>query len=140
MRVQERKKLTTIVQNISSRSISGSELGLTVHAHTGLSSIHLSWNRGVRKGSFKNCIARHTVQSAVWYSILNQIRWGSLKGLCKCVFSTITGYDNKTISEVCFHTHPREEIGVEFHCTCQVKFSLEIGEITSAQCSWKTGA
>jgi hypothetical protein len=48
--------------------------------------------------------------------------------LCKCVFGTITGYDNKTIEEVCFHTYPREEVGVEFHCRFRVKFSLEIGE------------
>jgi len=100
---------------------------LTVHAHTGLT-FHLSWNPGVRKGSFQNCIARHSIQSAAWYVILNQVRWGSLEGLCKCVFGTITGYDNRIINQVCFHTYLREEIGVEFHCRCQVKLSLEIGE------------
>jgi hypothetical protein len=52
---------------------------------------------------------------------------GGLGGLCKCVFGTITGY-YKTNDEVCFHIYPREEVGVEFHCRCRVKFSLEIGE------------
>jgi len=127
MKLQRRKRFTSIVQKVISRSITGQGLRLTVHAHTRLT-FHLSWNPGVRKSSFQNCIARHTIQSAVWYAILNQVRWGSLAGLYKCVFGTITGYDNKTINQVCFHTYLKEEIGVEFHCRCQVKFSLETGE------------
>ena len=127
MKVQGRKKFTSIVQKIIFCSITGQGLGLTVHAHTGLT-IHLSWNSRVRTGSFQNCIARHTIQSAVRYTILNQIRWGSLEGLCKCVFGTITGYDNKNINKVCFHTYLREEMGVKFHCRCRVKLSLEIVE------------
>ena len=56
MKVQRRKKFTSIVQKVISRSITGHGLGLTVHAHTGLT-FHLSWNPEVRKGSFQNCIA-----------------------------------------------------------------------------------
>jgi len=98
------------------------------HTHRGELLIHSSWSMGFRTGSYGNCIARHTKQLAVWYDFLNRIRWGGLGGLCKCVFGTITGYDNETIDEICFYTCSREEIGVEFHCRCRVKFSLEIGE------------
>jgi hypothetical protein len=127
MNTPGKKDYRSIVQKITSRTITGRKLELTVHTHGELL-IHLSWNPGFRTGSYENCIARHTKQSAVWYGIINQIRWGNLSGLCKCVFGTITGHDSKTIKEVCFHTYPREEIGVEFHCRCKVNFSLEIGE------------
>jgi len=60
------KTHTSLVQKLISRSVTGQGLGLSVHAHTGLT-IHLSWNPGVRTGSYQNCIARHTVQSAVWH-------------------------------------------------------------------------
>jgi hypothetical protein len=122
-----KKTYTSIVQKITSRSVTGQRLGLTVQTQ-GENLIHLSWNSGFRTGSYENCIARHTKQSPAWYGIINQIRWGVLGGLCKWVFGTITGYDNKTIEEVWFHTYPREEIGVEFHRRCRVNFSLEIGE------------
>ena len=122
-----RKNCTSIVQITVLHSIYGQRLGLTVHTH-GEFLIHLSWNAGPRTGSYENCIARHTKQSAVWYDIINQIRWGGLRRLCRCVFGTVTGYDSRTIKEVCFYTYLKEEIGVEFYCRCQAKFSLEIGE------------
>jgi len=66
------------------------------------------------------------VQSAVWHEIVRQIRRGGLVGLCKCVFSTIVGFDKKTITNDCFHTAHLE---VKFYCRwCRVDFSLEIGE------------
>jgi hypothetical protein len=128
MKTQGRKNCTSIVQMITSRSVTGQIMGLSVHTHRGELLFHLSWSIGFRTGSYGNCIARHTKHLAVWYDFLNQIRWGGLGGLCKCVFGTITGYDNETIDEICFYTYSREEIGVEFHCRCRVKFSLEIGE------------
>ena len=85
MQVQRNKKLTSIVQKIISRPITGQGLGLSVHAHRGLT-IHLSWNPGVCAGSFQNCIARYTVQSAMWRAIIRQIRRRFLSGVCKCVY------------------------------------------------------
>jgi hypothetical protein len=52
MKVQRRKKFTSIVQKVVSRSITGQGLGLTVHAHTGLT-FHLSWNQEFVKVLFK---------------------------------------------------------------------------------------
>jgi hypothetical protein len=100
---------------------------LVVHTHGELV-VHLSWNPGFRTGFYESCVARHTKQSAVWYSIVNQIGWRGLGGLCKCVFGTITGHEKETVEEVCFHTYLKEEIWEEFHCRCQVNFSLETGE------------
>ena len=124
MKVQRRKKFTSIVQKVISRSITGQGLGLTVHAHTGLT-FHLSWNPGVRKGSFQNCIARHTVQSAVWYAIIRQIRRRGLTGVCKCVYGTDMELGEEIIEEVCFYT---AYAGIRYYCRCKYAFSLEIGE------------
>jgi len=63
------KTHTSLVEKLISRSVTGQGLGSSVYAHTGLT-IHLSWNPGVRTGSFQNCVVRHTVQSAVWYAII----------------------------------------------------------------------
>ena len=80
MKVHRNKKFTSIVQKVFSRSITGQGLGLSIHAHRGLT-IHLSWNPGVSEGSFQNCIARYTVQSAVWRAIIRQIRRRGLSGV-----------------------------------------------------------
>ena len=80
MKVLRSKKLTSIIQKIIFRPITGQGLGLSVHAHRGLT-IHLSWNPGVSEGSFQNCIARYTVQSAVWRAIIRQIRRRGLSGV-----------------------------------------------------------
>jgi len=118
------KDYSSVVQKIVFRSLTGQGLGLTVHTHIGLS-FHLSWNPGFRKGSYKNCVARHTVQSPLWRQIVRQLRGGSLVGLCKCVFGTLCWYDDRTIPNVCFHIAQWE---VNFYCRCRVDFSLEIGE------------
>jgi len=73
---------------------------LSIHAHTGLT-IHLSSNPGVRTGSYQNCIARHTVQSAVWHEIIRKIRRRGLTGVCKCVYGTVTGLEKETICCIC---------------------------------------
>jgi hypothetical protein len=77
------KDYTSVVQKIAFRSLTGRGLGLTVHTQLGLS-IHLSWNPSLRTGSYDNCVARHTVQSAVWHEIVRQIRRGDLAELCVC--------------------------------------------------------
>ena len=87
MNVRKRNEFTSIVQKVIFRSVSGQGLGLTIHAHRGLT-IHLSWNPA---GSFQNCISRHTVQSAVWRAIIRQIRRRGLIGVCRCVYGTETG-------------------------------------------------
>jgi hypothetical protein len=124
MNRRRQKDYNSIVQKIAFRSLTGQGLGLAVHTHLKLL-FHLSWNPGFRKGSYENCVARHTAQSALWYQIVNQIRSGGLVGLCKCVFATIVGYDDKTITDVCFHTAHSE---LNFFCRCRVEFSLEVGE------------
>jgi hypothetical protein len=73
---------------------------MSIHAHTGLT-IHLSSNPGVRTGSYQNCIARHTVQSALWHEIIRQIRRRGLTGVCKCVYGTVTGLEKETICCIC---------------------------------------
>ena len=118
------KTHTSLVQKLISRSVTGQGLGLSVHAHTGLT-IHLSWNPGVRTGSYQNCIARHTVQSAAWHEIIRQIRHRGLTGVCKCVYGTVTGLEKETIDEVCFYT---TFAGIRYYCRCKFAFSLEIGE------------
>jgi len=92
--------------------------------HTGLT-IHLSWNPVVRTGSYQNCTARHTVQSAVWHEIIRQIRRRGLTGVCKCVYGTVTGLEKETIDEVCFYT---TFAGIRYYCRCKFAFSFEIGE------------
>jgi len=118
------KTYTSLVQKLISRSVTGQGLGLSVHAHTGLT-IHLSWNPGVCTGSFQNCIARHTAHSAVWYAIIRQIRRRGLTGVCKCVYGTDTGLERETVDEVCFYT---TFAGIRYYCRCKFAFSLEIGE------------
>jgi predicted negative regulator of RcsB-dependent stress response len=44
----------------------------------------------------QSCIARHTIQSAVWHRIIRQIKHGGLTRLCKCVFGTTAGLEEKT--------------------------------------------
>jgi len=130
MKVQRSKKFTSIFQKIISRPIAGQGLGLTVHAHRGLT-IHLSWNPGVCAGSFQNCIARYTVQSAVWRAIIRQIRRRDLSGVCKCVCGTTlkceddVGLERGLVEAVCFYTVHE---GVWYNCRCKFLFSLEIGE------------
>jgi len=118
------KTHTSLVQKLISRSVTGQGLGLNVHVHTGLT-IHLSWNPGVCTVSFQNCIAQHTVQSAVWYAIIRQIRRRGLTGACKCVYGTDTGLERETIEEVCFYT---TFAGIRYYCRCKFAFSLEIGK------------
>ena len=124
MNVRKRSEFTSIVQKVIFRSVSGQELGLTVHALRGLS-IHLSWNSGSCAGSFQNCISRHTVQSAVWRAIIRQIRRRGLIGVCRSVYGTETGLERETSGETCFYTTHE---GVRYHCRCKFSFSLEIGE------------
>jgi len=118
------KTHTSLVKKIISHAVTGQGLGLSVHAHTGLT-VHLSWNPGVRTGSYQNCIARHTLQSAVWHEIIRQIRRRGLTGVCKCVYGTVTGLEKETIDEVCFYT---TFAGITYYCWCKFAFSLEIGE------------
>jgi len=99
---------TSIVQNLICRSVTGRGIGLTVHTHAGWT-VHASWNSGVDKGNYKNCIARHTLQSGVWYATIRQLRRRSLTGLCKCVYRAVTRYERETLAESYFHTY-REEI------------------------------
>jgi len=77
------------------------------------------------QGSYQNCIARHTVQSAVWYAIIRQIRRRCLTGVCRCVYGTDIGLEEETIDEVCFYT---TDAGMRYYCRCKYAFSLEIGE------------
>jgi len=118
------KTHTLLVQKLISRSVTGQGLGLSVHAHTGLT-IHLSWNPGVRTGSFQNCIARHTVQLAVWYAFIRQIRRRDLTGVCKCVYGTDIELGEEIIEEVCFYT---AYAGISYYCRCKYAFPLEIVE------------
>jgi len=121
------KTHTSLVQKLISRSVTGQGLGLSVHAHTGWT-IHLAWNPGVCRGTFQNCIARHTIQSAVWYAIIRQIRRRRLTGVCKCVYGVYgiyTGLEEETIDGVCFYT---TYAGIRYYCRCKYAFSLEIGE------------
>jgi hypothetical protein len=67
------KTHTSVLQKLISRSVTGRGLWLSVHAQTGWT-IHLSWNPGADKGSYQNCIARHTIQSGVWHAIICQLR------------------------------------------------------------------
>jgi hypothetical protein len=46
------KSHTSVVQKLIIRSVTGRRLGLKVQAHTGWT-IHVSWNPGVDKGSYK---------------------------------------------------------------------------------------
>jgi len=85
----------------------------------------LSWNPGVRTGSYQNCIARHTVQSVVWHEIIRQIRRKGLTRICKCVYGTVTALEKETIDEVCFYT---TYAGIRYYRRRKFAFSLEIGE------------
>ena len=130
MKVHRSKKFTSIVQKVFSRSITGQGLGLSIHAHRGLT-IHLSWNPGACEGSFRNCIARYTVQSAVWRAIIRQIRRRGLSGVCKCVYGITLKYNDdigleRGIVEVICSCTVSE--GVWYNCRCNILFSLEIGE------------
>jgi len=118
------KTHTSLVQKLISRSVTGQGLGLSIHAHTGWT-IHLSWNPGVCTGSFQNCIARHTVQSAVWYAIIRQIRCRRLTGVFKCVYGVDIGLGEEIIDEVCFYTI---YAGIRYYRRSKYAFSLEIGE------------
>jgi hypothetical protein len=124
MNVQGRNEFTSIVQKVIFLSVSGQGLGLTVHAHRGLT-IHLSWNPGSCAGSFQKCISRHTVQSAVWHAIIRQIRRKGLIGVCRCVYGTDVRLERETSGETCFYTTYE---GVRYYCRCKFSFSLEIGE------------
>jgi hypothetical protein len=130
MKIQRQKKFTSIVQKVFSRSITGQGLGLGIHAHRGLT-IHLSWNPGACEGSFQNCIARYTVQSAVWRTIIRQVRRRGLSGTCKCVYDTIvkcednSGLERGIVQAICSYTIYK---GVWYNCRCNISFSLEIGE------------
>jgi hypothetical protein len=118
------KTHTLLVQKLISRSVTGRGLRLSVHAHTGCT-IHLSWNPGVRTGSYQNCVARHTIHSGVWHAILRQLRRRGLMGICKCVYGVATGYEKETLDEVCFHT---TYAVLRYYCRCKFEFSLEFGE------------
>jgi len=118
------KTQTSIVQKLVSRSVTGQGLGLSIHAHRGLT-IHLSWNPGVRRGSYRSCIARHTVQVGVWRGIIHQLRNRDLKGVCKCVYGTVTGDEIETVDEFCFYN---TYAGIRYYCRCRYEFSLEVGE------------
>ena len=130
MKVHRSKKFTSIVQKVFSRSITGQGLSLSIHAHRGLT-IHLSWNPGVCEGSFRNCIARYTVQFAVWRAIIRQIRRRSLSGVCKCVYGITLKYNDDIglergiVQAICSYTICK---GVWYNCRCNILFSLEIGE------------
>jgi len=130
MKVHRSKKFTSIVQKVFSRSITGQGLGLSIHAHRGLT-IHLSWNPGACEGSFRNCIARYTVQSAVWRAIIRQIRRRGLSGVCKCVYGITLKYNDDIglergiVQAICSYTICK---GVWYNCRCNILFSLEIGE------------
>jgi hypothetical protein len=71
------KTHTSIVQKLISRSVTGRGLGIKVHTHSGWT-VHVTWSPGAEKGSYNNCIARHTIQSGVWHDMLCQLRRGSL--------------------------------------------------------------
>ena len=103
MNVLKRNEFTSVVQKVIFRSVSWQGLGLTVHAHRGLT-IHLSWNPGSCARSFRNCISPHTVQSAVWRAIIRQIRRRGLIGVCRCVYGTETRLERETSGETCFYT------------------------------------
>ena len=130
MKVHRSKKFTSIIQKLISRPITGQGLGLSVHAHRGLT-IHLSWNPGVSAGSFQNCIARYTVQSAVWRAIICQIRRRGFSGVCKCVYGTTLkckdngGLERGIVQAICSYTIYK---GVWYNCQCNISFSLEIGD------------
>jgi hypothetical protein len=113
------KTHTSIAQKIIYLSLTCQGLGLSVHKHLGLR-VHVSWSAGTRTGSYRNCIVRRSLQSALWFEILRQLRRGGLTGLCRCVFGTIVGFDEK-IGGACFQKEG------EFSCRCQISFSLEIG-------------
>jgi len=129
MKIQRQEKFTSI-QKAFSRSITGQRLGLSIHAHRGLT-IHLSWNPGACEGSFQNCIARYTVQSAVWRAIIRQIRRRGLSGVCKCVYGITLkcnddiGLERGIVEATCLHTVHE---GVRYNCRCNILFSLEIGD------------
>jgi hypothetical protein len=114
----------SLEQKLISRSITGRGLGLSVHAHSEYT-INLSWNPGFRTGSYRNCIARHTIQSGVWHAIIRQLRRRVLRGICKCVYGVATVYERETLGEICFHT---EYAGLRYYCRCKYTFSLEFGE------------
>jgi hypothetical protein len=97
------KTQTSTVQKLVSRSVTGQGLRLSIHAHRGLT-IHLSWNSGVRSGCYRSCIVRHTIQLAVWHGIIHQLRHRSLRGVCKCVYGTVTGNEKEKLMNFVFIT------------------------------------
>jgi hypothetical protein len=65
------------------------------------------------------------VQSGVWLGIIHQLRNRGLRGVCKCVYGTVTRDEEEIVDEFCFYT---TYAGIRYYCRCRYEFSLEIGE------------
>ena len=106
----------SIVQKLNYRPLTGQGLGLSIHIHSGLA-LHLSWDKGDKTGSYRNCIARKCRELPLLFEILLPLRKSGLTGLCKCIFGTAIVYGERNVG-ICLYM----EEG--FFCRCQVKFVL----------------